>query len=90
MINALIKQERLFWGKLLCFCTVDFYYFKHRILCLKERRPANFLVYFAFASPSNGVGKIYPHSCCQLNPEFHSTTSMLFLSLKKKREMEGI
>lgn len=89
MINALIKQERLFWGKLLCFCTVDFYYFKHRILCLKERRPANFLVYFAFASPSNGVGKIYPHSCCQLNPEFHSTISMLFLSLKKKKRNGG-
>lgn len=52
-MNALIKQEGLFWGKLLCFCTVDFYYFKHRILCLKERRPANFLVYFAFASPSD-------------------------------------
>jgi len=52
-MNALIKQERLFGGKLLCFGTVDFYYFKHRSLCLKERRAANFLVYFAFASPSD-------------------------------------
>lgn len=86
MINALIKQERLFWGKLLCFCTVDFYYFKHRILCLKERRPANFLVYFAFASPSGRGWVKFSHiAAVSLTPNFTVQSLCCFYHWKKKR-----
>lgn len=86
-MNALIKQERLFWGKLLCFCTVNFYYFKHRILCLKERRPANFLVYFAFASPSDrGLVKFIHIAAVSLTPNFTVQSLCCFYHWKKKEK----
>lgn len=81
----MIKQERLFWGKLLCFFSEDFYYFKHRSICLKERRPATFLVYFAFASLSDRGYNFIHLIPSQLNPKFQCTMAMLYFVPRKEK-----